>query len=173
MPIMVQWEWQELTKSFLVIFHFYDDFIKTNVRLKKMKFKNDLNARSEFERPTITWAPSHPELGLLSELLSYANIINGFKEGRKRKLRKDLEVAVKGEVKGENRLYWKPIQSMLSEMPNKLLIFEKPDYVMFIRSDFVNGIKKVIEKKDFTFCVELCTAYINYLKKVLNPYLRD
>ena len=39
----------------------------------------------------MTWAPSHPELGLLMELLSYANIINGLKETEKRKLRVGLE----------------------------------------------------------------------------------
>ena len=63
-----------------MIFHFHDDYSKPNIRFKK-KFKD---GRFEFERPTITWAPSHPELGLLSELLSYANIINVLKETEKR-----------------------------------------------------------------------------------------
>jgi hypothetical protein len=81
----------ERTKSFLVIFHLYDDRSEPNIRLMKKTFKDEM---SEFERPTITWAPSHLESGLLGELLSYANIINGLKEGGKRELRRDLEVAV-------------------------------------------------------------------------------
>lgn len=64
MPTLVQWKWKERTRSFLVIFHFYDDYSKPNTRFKKRKFKDK---KFEFERPTITWSPSHPELGLLSE----------------------------------------------------------------------------------------------------------
>ena len=38
MPIFVQWEWKGRTKSFLVIFHFYDDFSKPNLRMKMKKY---------------------------------------------------------------------------------------------------------------------------------------
>jgi hypothetical protein len=35
MPVFVEWRWREKTKSFLLIFHFYDDFSRTNLRIKK------------------------------------------------------------------------------------------------------------------------------------------
>jgi hypothetical protein len=41
----------------------------------------------------MTWAPSHIELGMLSELLMYANIIGGLSETARKELRKKLEVA--------------------------------------------------------------------------------
>ena len=84
MPILVQWKWKERTKSFLVIFHFYDDYSKPNLRLKKRKFISrttyyewrqlfylpineplDIeiikDKDREFQKPVMTWAPSHPE----------------------------------------------------------------------------------------------------------------
>jgi len=168
MPILVQWKWKESTKSFLVIFHFYDDYSKPNIRLKKKTFKD---GKTEFERPTITWAPSHPELGLLSELLCYANIINGLKETEKRKLRKDLEVAV-DEGHGVLRLYWDPIKDLL-EMPNKVLLFEMKDVALFLSSRIIRELKKERVEKDFLCCIELCPEYIKYLKTVLKPHLKD
>jgi hypothetical protein len=35
MPIFVQWKWDETRKSFLVVFHFYNDFSKPNLRIRK------------------------------------------------------------------------------------------------------------------------------------------
>jgi hypothetical protein len=35
MPVFVEWRWQELTKTFLVIFLFNDDFSTPNVRVNK------------------------------------------------------------------------------------------------------------------------------------------
>jgi len=179
MPILVQWKWNERTKSFLVIFHFYDDYSKPNIRLKKKTFKDE---GVEFERPTITWAPSHPELGLLSELLSYANIINGLKEAKKRELRTDLEIAV-DEEEEHVRLYWYPIRVLL-KLQNKVLLFETPDNCIFIRQAewmgepteprlYGESYEKKIKGPDWFFCVELCPKYIDYLKTVLKPYLKD
>lgn len=167
MPIFVQWKWQERTETFLVIFHFYDDYSKPNIRFKK-KFKDE---SLEFERPTITWAPSHPELGLLSELLTYANIINGLKEMKKRELRTDLEIAVEGN--GKLRLYKAPIENLLQQLPNKKLLFEAPPFAIFFFShNHVEVYDKKKIDKDSLFCIELCPEYIDYLKETLAPYLK-
>jgi len=177
MPILVQWKWEERTKTFLVIFHLYDDYSQPNIRLKKKTFKG---GKSEFGSPTITWAPSHLESGLLGELLSYANIINGLKEGEKRELRRDLEVAVK-EENGYLRLYAYPIKNLLES--HKVLLFETPDDCVFIRHmDWIDestepkmygeDYEKKIKGKDWFFCAELSPEYINYLKKALQPYLK-
>jgi len=92
MPIFVEWEWKERTKSFLLIFSFYDDFSKPNLRLRKMKVRKMSypNYDPPF-KPVTTWAPSHIELGVLSDVLSYANLINGLKPTEKRKLKDRLE----------------------------------------------------------------------------------
>ena len=166
MPVLVQWKWMERTKSFLVIFHFYDDYSKPNIRFKKKKFKDE---KVEFERPTITWAPSHPELGLLSELLSYANMINGLKETEKRELRRDLEIAVV-ERNGILRLYWAPIKDLL-QLTGKVLIFEAPDFALFLSRPILETYKKEKIEKDSLFCIELCPEYIDYLRKMLKPYI--
>lgn len=161
-----------------MIFHLYDDYLKPNIRLKTKTFKDE---KSEFESPTITWAPSHLESGLLSELLSYANIINGLKEGGKRELRRDLEVAVK-EENGYLRLYAYPIKDLLKSQ-NKVLLFETPESCFFIRHmDWIEESmepqmygeyhEKKIKGEDWFFCAELSPEYINYLKKALSPYLK-
>jgi len=167
MPIFVQWKWQERTNSFLVIFHLYDDYSRTNLRLTK---KTLCDGESEFERPTITWAPSHLELGLLNELLSYANIVNGFKEVKKKELRRDLEIAV-DEGKEHVNLYWSPIENLL-ESHNRLMLFEVPSRGLMIKyPERVKAYVKKKEGKDSFFCAELCPEYIEYLKKILRPYL--
>jgi len=168
MPIFVQWKWKERTKSFLVIFHFHDDYSKPNIRFKKKKFKDE---SLEFERPTITWAPSHPELGLLSELLTYANIINGLKEMEKRELRRDLEIVV-DEGNGKLRLYWAPIENLLQQLPNKGLLFEAPPFAIFFSHYNVEAYDKKKIDKDSLFCTELCPEYIDYLKTLLKPYFK-
>ena len=92
MPVFVEWEWKEQTKSFLMIFTFYDDFSKPNLRLRKMKVRRTSHPKYDPPfKPVTTWAPSHLELGLLSEILAYANLINGLKLTEKRKLRDKLE----------------------------------------------------------------------------------
>ena len=77
MPVFVEWQWKERTKSFLVIFHFHDDFSKPNLRIKK--YENGhlfMLPPDEMFTPLkawMSWAPSHPDMALLTELLSYAN----------------------------------------------------------------------------------------------------
>ena len=70
--------WNE-QKLFLVIFHFIDDFSEPNLRMSK-----------EYDN-LMTWAPSHVELGLLGEILRYANIIDGLRETEKKELKYKLQ----------------------------------------------------------------------------------
>lgn len=155
MPVFVEWRWKERTKSFLVIFHFYDDFSKENLRIKKYERGKMLIILSPEEaimpnKAWMSWAPSHPELGLLSELLSLANIINGLKENQKRWLRTILEAQV---IVGKYRE-----------------AFDTEGVKKEIGQD-----KKTVLYQDVTseehFCVELCPEYIDYLRKVLKPYI--
>ncbi len=166
-PILVQWKWQERTKTFLVIFHLYDDYSEKNVRFRRLSYRNK---EYVFDRPTITWSPSHPETARVSEILSYANIINGFKEKEKRELRSDLEVAV--DMGKQGSLFWEPLKTLLNMLPNKVVLFEAKDRVIFLSSSIIKRYKKKFEK-DFFLCIELCPEYIIYLRKILEPYLKD
>ena len=138
MPIYVQWKWQKRTKSFLVIFHFIDDFSKPNLRMSK-----------EYDN-LMTWAPSHVELGLLGEILRYANIIDGLRETEKKELKYKLQGVKKV---GKNGVIKYIIVQDLKDHAREL-IFE--------------GKGKRMEP---CFCPELCPEYIDYLKKVLKPYI--
>jgi len=89
MPILVQWKWVERTTSFLVIFHFFDDYSNPNLRIQKKS--GTMEGFYPQKEAWMTWAPSHVELGMLRELLRYANIVGGLKESEKRKLRDILE----------------------------------------------------------------------------------
>jgi len=99
MPVLIQWKWQEKTKTYLVIFHFLDTLSERNLRMKNVLMSKGKYGDKEvvFESPQpkltplMTWAPSHLELGLLSEVLSYANIINGLNYEKKSEIRKWLE----------------------------------------------------------------------------------
>jgi hypothetical protein len=168
MPVFVQWKWIERTKTLLTIFHFYDDLSKPNLRL--MKFDGGLTAfhspKGYFEakKAWISWAPSHPEMALLMQLLSYANIINGLKPSEKKKIW--LELEGKGDI--------------LDTCPEDDL--PKIGQSRQIRKEIGND-KKVIlyveffppfreEDHQLCTCVELCPEYIGYLRKTLNRYLR-
>jgi len=89
MPILVKWKWRDQTKTFLVIFYFFDDYSKTNLRIQKIPEEwQEIYPQKE---TCMSWAPSHIELGLLSELLRYANIVDGLNDSKKRELRVKLE----------------------------------------------------------------------------------
>jgi hypothetical protein len=176
MPILVQWKWQEKTKTFLVIFHFYDDFSKPNLRLKK-RILNGLDtlqtkqfltypiaertrkSSSEWkvEKPILTWAPSHIDLALLSDLLTHANIINGLPEDVKRDLRYDLEIVV-DVGKSEFAIDEKRVADIDRRFPNPCTLIGRDRN----KEGFFSG----------SFSIELCPEYINYIKEILKPYLR-
>lgn len=165
MPIFVQWKWVRRTKTFLVIFHFYDDFSRPNLRLKTQNTLGKLIHRvSDVEHlehlypqtvTTMTWAPSHVELGLLGELLRYANIIDGLDESEKTDL-KDKLVGVQTTFQSEDGKYyeWKIVKN---EKIRKLKFYVSPD----------------VKKKEWAFCCELHPEYIDYLRNLLKPYLKD
>lgn len=173
MPILVQWKWQEQTKTFLVIFHLDNDYSKPNLRTRKMRFEgkqpfylyipHDLippdqkqsNLRPIKIRTVMTWAPSHFEIGLLMELLNYANIINGLNETKKRELRKKLEIVIDLQKK---EVYPEYYENFREELLDKIFLFGY---------DEISNEKK----PKWVFCAELCPEYIDYLRKILKPHL--
>ena len=162
MPVFVEWEWKERTKSFLVIFHFCDDFSKPNLRMRKyVKGELFTISPSEVLEPKeawMTWASSHQELALLSDVLSYANIVNGLKESEKKSLRTKL-----GGVEKVRREHDKEIHEfeLDKNAENKIAIF------------YIECRRPKHETHIVHCCAELCPEYIDYLKKILKPYLKD
>jgi len=165
MPVFVEWKWQERFKSFLVIFHFYDDFSRPNLRVRKYEKGHLFMARHSkvlsAKKAWMTWAPSHPELALITELISYANRINGLKEFEKGELRVKLEGVRKGGYDLETEEYDADLvvadaSEILKEMGEDKLRY------IYIESDE--------SELDLCFCVELCQGYINYLKKTVGKY---
>jgi len=165
MPIFVQWKWNEDTLTFLVVFHFFDDYIKTNIRFTKKQleggkdrhaylyFPIDHGIRSKRPvqfKPVMTWAPSHPELGLLSELLGYANIVNGMKEDRKRKLINMLQ----------NPLWTIGITNWARN--SALEYTEKGRFYLI---GYEHG-----EPDELVCCAELCLEYIDFIKELLKQF---
>jgi len=144
MPIFVQWIWKERTKSYLVIFHFFDDYSKPNLRITKKKYRFMEHLHYPQNKAWMTWAPSHVELGLLGELLRYANIVDGLSETEKGKLRNVLE----GKA-------FEDIWSLRNELPE--------DKIIFLDYEPVTG--------ESIFVVELCIEYVDYLRKLLKPYI--
>jgi len=175
MPILVQWKWVEQPPSFLVIFHFYDDYSKPNLRTARMRFVGDRpsyiylpeelvpiqhkSSESQKTRTVVTWAPSHSELGLLMDLLSYANIMNGFKEQVKRELRKELAIfEFDIDSERDKELFTDRLVDFRETLVGKV-------HAYFAHEDNKTG------KLIWDFYAELCPEYIDYLKEILKPYL--
>lgn len=167
MPIFVQWKWKEKTKTFLLIFHFYDDFSKSNLRIKKCeKGRLIMLTPSEIFSPLkawMTWSPSHLEMALLTQLLAYANVINGLKKDEKNQIKIDLE--------GQTHLlrcgFLKtPLDYFVKEEPQPLLrgISTTPDKKLVIYS---------ADSGELSSFAELCPEYIDNLKSILKPYLKE
>jgi hypothetical protein len=165
MPIFVQWKWNENTLTFLAVFHFFDDYIKTNIRFRRKRLEGGKDEQRAYfyypvdhkGKPTqpfqfksvMTWAPSHSELGLLSDLLTYANIINGMKEDKKRKLINILQDPVfKIELAG-----W---------AENSAREYKKRGRFYLISYEH--------DKPEDSYCAELCPEYIDYIKEFLKQY---
>ena len=132
MPIYIQWDWKEKTRTFLVVFHFFDDFSAPNLRAtmeEVIEFKDKTK-----KTPYLTWAPSHYELGLFSDVLSCANIINGFNYGQK--------IRIKILLQNKHDEYYVPDGCR-----------------MLVSCDFENG-----KKKYSYGLIELNATYVNFLK---------
>jgi hypothetical protein len=174
MPIYVQWKWNERRKSFLVVFHFYDDFSRTNLRIRKytpttiegyeyspIRISN-INLSKNIglipQKAWMTWAPNIPEMGYLLEVLKYAFMINGgLSESEKRELRIKLEAREDSIVSGR-RAYTVP-----KNIGNEI---GKDKQVVVIDESLTKP------QEQPTICVELCPEYIDYLKEMLKPYLK-
>jgi hypothetical protein len=126
-----------------VIFHFFDDYSKSNLRIVEKRSGHWKNLYPQ-KKAWMTWAPSHVELGLLGELLRYANIVGGLRESEKRKMREVLE-------------------GTSAEKVTELI------YGFF--DGEIRASQSFDEKEPF-FVVELCSEYIDYLKEMLKPYLK-
>jgi hypothetical protein len=162
MPVFVEWKWQERFKSFLVIFHFYDDFSRPDLRVKKYEKGRLFMARHSkvlsAKKAWMTWTLSHPELALLTELLSCANRINSLKEFEKGELRAKLEGVRKGGYAPETEEY--DADQVIADESEILREIGK-DKLRFIY------IEKDEPGLDLRLCVELCQEYIDYLKKTI------
>ena len=162
MPVYVQWKWEEKTKTYLVIFHFLDTFDKPNLRMKnvpRIDFKrspNKIHLAPPKPTPIMTWAPSHPELGLLSEVLSYANIINGLDYGKKREIKDWLE----GEA-----FFLK----LVHPKKNKKITFlcSVTNLELLKASELCNIMPYSEEEERYYRCFKLTPEYIDYIKKGL------
>ena len=165
MPAFIQWKWKEETRSFLVIFHFFDDYSEKNLRLKQRSLRKDgksppIYVISPYEKtthPIMTWAPSHIESALVSQVLCYANIVNGFNERIKRTLRPILEVTT---VKREKKI----IELAVSDDLKKALQDK----------GFILELKSTKERDDFEeaiFCCPLSIEYVELIWDILKTTL--
>jgi len=175
MPIFVQWKWNEERKSFLIVFHFYDDFSRTNLRIRKYTpttiegyeyspiiISNiDLSKGVSLipEKAWMTWAPNIPEMGYLLEVLKYAFLVNGgLSESEKRTLRTKLEAREDSIVSGRRAC------TVPKNIENEI---GKDKRVVIIDESLTKP------QEEPAICVELCPEYIDYLKNVLKPYLKS
>jgi hypothetical protein len=184
MPVLVQWKWKEETKTFLVIFHIYDDHLIGNIRTREMRFEYPEEEPSRrvygyfpeelpsdypnFVATVHTWAPSHFEMALLMDVLCYANIINGLKENKKRKLRGILEMHDALTKDWDHGQILGAIVRLRFAGLNEYIRARK-DRTVLIGFESKHG--KTLEEP--MFCVELCEEYIDYLREILKPYLRS
>jgi hypothetical protein len=180
MPVFIEWKWQEDTESYLVVFHFDNDYSKPNLRSMKMVFERRGKEGSivyyraenapipywyqesifgDEGRPVVsksrmvmTWAPSHVELALMTELLCYANIINGYPKILRKELRES------GKLDSVISLLAKEGAKIREEFEDKKWLVGYTYY------------DEVTDKANSVFCFELCPEYIDYLKELLKPY---
>lgn len=163
--------------------HFDADSSKPNLRSREMVFRkyepsathslytpsDRYSGESSFQgipykstkkRMVITWSPSHIETGLLSELLAYANIINGFKKNVKEQLSSKLEI-----IAIRNRKIMDGFEEVTDDLEKEgflnkrfMLVGSEPNY-------------KNENDGNVVFCFELCPEYLDYLRKVLKEYM--
>jgi hypothetical protein len=127
-------------------------------------------------RQITTWAPNHVEIGLMAELLCYANIMNGLKPYERNELRPKLDIMcnlleyaklfrlgkirIEDESLKENAAVTSANIKFLKKVTNNKTYLYGCDY---------NYRKKECEN---VFCSVLSPEYVNYLKKILKPYLK-
>ena len=100
-------------------------------------------------------------IGYLGEILRYANVIGGLDETQKRELRTKLEIIVDvEESKQRIRAHYDKdfFLPMIDRLAGKMFLV-----------GFDLGRNR---KPDYVCCIELCPEYIDYLKRILKPYLK-
>ena len=155
MPVYVRWQWKEKTKTFLVIFYFFDDHSSSNMRFRLKvigsTFIEDMENNPDMPpQPIMTWAPTHIEIALLGDVLRYANIIDGLGVFEKKKLRKKLEIQVKNN--NPNIVHEEMPENLVQDSPTLSLLSLERD-------------------EDWFFCCKLNMEYIEFLKAALQPFL--
>jgi len=181
MPIFVEWKWVERTKTFLVVFHFWDDGKTRNLRMRRVEgefeaFETCVDTGEDEKdedgfiplvtcpgiwggpgdsttKAYLTWAPSHPEFCLLTEVLTYANLLNGMKIHDKEKFRtklqgktskKEIEVHEYESLQIDSELY--------HSMPKLSMVSFATQHGISFR---------------------VCLEYVEYLRGLLKPYLQS
>jgi hypothetical protein len=165
----VQWKFKndKKSKTFLVIFHFVDDFSKQNLRMKEHILQPE-------GLSVMTWAPSHVEIALFGGLLFYANIINGLSETAKASLVLELQ--------GYTSIRNLPVQmkeKLTNLLKEKGFDMDEVTEGTFLHPLYVKeeGRRKralwLINRitKKIYFCPMLTQGYINYIKELLKPYI--
>lgn len=175
MPVFIEWKWVEHTETFLAIFHFWDDRTKQNLRMRNEEYGYETcvyigeeNVPREEYIPIVTipayirsptkldtymsWAPSHAEFCLLTELLTYANLLNGLKPAVRKRIRPKLEgKALSEERKGRKYLYFLLDAELLKKMPEGSMVsFAQQEGISF----------------------EVCYQYVEYIRKLTEPFLK-
>jgi hypothetical protein len=99
----------------------------------------------------LSWAPSHAQFCLLTEVLTYANLINGLKPHIRKRLRFKLQGLINEKMcTDKNRDHFLIDYELLSNMGKKAIVsFSGQDYLSF----------------------EVCQEYIEYLRKLIKPYI--
>jgi hypothetical protein len=206
MPVFIQWKWQDNTQTFLMIMHFDVDQTANNLRQKEIVFQSsgisfpvqsflpldifekfreeypdsdDYAKEGSKRRSVTTWAPTHVEIGLVSELLGYANIINGLKVWKRQALRNKLDIGGKlPEVAQEliDRFKAGKIcrEEVCEELDNssesKETIEQLCNFAVHCgKKPFLFGHDFDYKKNrlEIVFCFELSQEYIDYLKELL------
>ena len=174
MPVFIEWKWIKKTETFLAVFHFWDDGTKQNLRIRAEEwgfetcvYIGEKDAPQEGFVPISTlpgylrefpkfnaylsWAPSHSEFCLLTELLTYANLLNGLKPAIRRGIRPKLEgKALTEEREGQKYIYFLLDAELLKKMPEGTMVsFAGQEGISF----------------------EVCLQYIEYVRKLAEPFL--
>lgn len=167
-------------KDFEDILYFPADS-QTLEQCKKMNGIESLKVRS-----VVTWAPTHIENGIVAELLNYANRINGLK----REQRKELRIPLQLWHKNQDFTFWIEVKNAVDSGDNKALeqlakkYVKENDSVMKARK-FEDNLKTLMHSRmllfgandnfskssdEYLLCFELCSEYIDYLKKAIEVY---
>ena len=127
------------------------------------------------KRIVTTWAPSHIEIGLMGELLSYANRVNGLKQECRLALRTKLDIACNaleyakllrfGKIREDDDALKKSTDAFATN-------FQSLEETTSGETRLLGCDYNYRERKcESVFCTVLTINYIDYLKNILKPYM--